>query len=426
MTSSRILPILLVLVLTACGQPPPTPRVCGKTPSMGAVPAWTLNGAPSELRVASPLSECAASPPVHGAEAEVWAEDGTAVAVQVTGVETTADGFSIATVAVPALPPGRYLWSVNFSPSLGTSSGDFYVVDDRPAATALDESYVDTMEFCWPPPVRSTAGATFCTRDSEVWVYRAGQIEGHFPGVGLSVHGDAVWSAVNDQLERRTDTGAALRVDGRVTMDWGTASNWGETSATRAVRGSPKGATVVSWDGGTLAASDVDVDPSYAFAGILAVDDGTPWLATYGLGGPCRIERGCQQTTCPPVFECYPEPTSSVPMSLEPGGYFRLETRAGSPRVELAWYPRPFDLATARASRGAAPPSTRTWDTNLLPDQVAPAFLQGDGSVLVARGAGERFVLERYQLRGADFLWATEDFVVAKLGPRQLRFISRR
>lgn len=426
MTSSRILPILLVLSLAACGQPPPKPRVCGKTPPASDVPAWTLNGAPSELRVASLLSECAATPPVHGAEAELWAEDGTAVTVQVTGVETTADGFSIATVSVPALSPGRYQWSVTFSPSLGTASGDFYVVDDRPSATALDESYVDTMESCWPLPVRSTAGATFCTRDTEVWVYRAGQIEEHFPGVGLSVHGDAAWSAVNDQLERRTDTGTALRVDGRVTMNWGTASNWGETSATRAVRGVPKGATVVSWDGGTLAANDIDVDPSYAFSGLLAVDDGTLWTATTFLGGPCRVTRGCQQTTCPPVFECYPEATSFVALSLTPAGYFRLETRAGSPRVELAWYPRPFDLANPRASRGAVPPSTRTWDTNFPPDQVAPAFLQKDGSVLVARGDGERFVLERYQLRGADFLWATDDFVVAKLGPRQLRFISRR
>jgi hypothetical protein len=183
-------------------------------------------------------------------------------------------------------------------------SAPLFSVVELDGAADLTRTYVDRMDTCLEGPFRTRSGRVLCTRDNgEIWVYLdTGELDTHFTGTQLAVHGDEIWSTDYPGLDHRTDLGdAGLRFDGRVSAPVGLP--WGDSAAGVALRGTQGGLVEASWDGGALVGvTDLGYPDLGEEAIALRLPDGG--VLQVGEFKQCTVRKGCQQTQCPSVFTC--------------------------------------------------------------------------------------------------------------------------
>lgn len=194
---------LLAVVAALCGCSAPTP-LCDRVPVLGGTP----NGAPlaiagRELRfdVTAPLAACASDTVRVEVEAFDDANDRVPVSA---GAPVVRSGIVTATLSLTPTTPGVYAVKVWFEPSLGLVQLPV-VVGVEPGVAPIEETFPVPLALCQGGLDRTPSGAVLCSSGTHTGVYRGGVEVMRFPGGGLVVADDVVWTQTGSVLERRVE-----------------------------------------------------------------------------------------------------------------------------------------------------------------------------------------------------------------------------
>jgi len=209
-----------------------------------------VEGEQTAIEIESPRLPCPGD--ILGVTVEVF--DAQNLPVEVT------TGFHDNAVTVQFKPTSAGLWffHVNFLPSQGTVQFSMPVAAKRPRDAAVVETFPIDMTAC-TVLARTARGGVACelTDAMTTHFFRGGVEETSFPGRGLAVVGNVLWS-VDGQgaLERRRDTGTSLLLEGRLDTAFfpafvGPESWHTETDAARAFD-TRRSALLAHWNGTTL------------------------------------------------------------------------------------------------------------------------------------------------------------------------------
>lgn len=431
--AKTLLLFTLVLGATACRPPPPTctPVPTGGTPV--APPPIGLAGAPLGFNLASPLAICDMPVEQRRVTLEVRDEGNLLVESAIDSVGINPGLQTVIAAHVTAARAGPLYVRATFEPSLGVVSTTVHAAADLTAATPIEETFAQSLADC-SPLLRTTSGAVLCQRGGVVSVFRGGAPAGTFPGSGLAVVGDVVWSTTPSALERREDLGPDAGVvlsPGGLAPCAPLASPVGVHTETRAVRATQGSFTFAAldatWDGGAMTTRSFNPTEPVPGASQFAVESDKLWVLTPGdgMGREAELCSYADERECIGLFS---NATAGPPRTLGLGasGAWWVNPTFGSPQAfELHFAERPF---SGRAPRlhvvELQSPEVRVTGDQISGETVPLIALPGfEGTVLATFSKGEiRF--ERWPDGKVHSVSA--DWLVQQVSPSTFRFYRRR
>lgn len=211
----RAFAALLAVLAALCGCPAPTP-LCQHVPVVGGTP----NGAPlaiagRELRfdVTAPLAACASD--TVRVEVEAYDEANTRAPVS-AGEPVVRGGVVTATLSLTPTTTGVYAVKVWFEPSLGLVQLPV-VVAVEPDVAPIEETFpvpLGLSAVCQDGLERTPSGAVLCSTGIGIAVYRDGGSVTSFPGTGMVLADDVLWTQAGDVLERRVEVDGGFELAG--------------------------------------------------------------------------------------------------------------------------------------------------------------------------------------------------------------------